>query len=255
MRWLVEIRERSGDERLLRDVLEASSIRLHEEASKLFLIGDVFEALETAAEVYALASRVQSIVTEIGLADSDILMSFQIGPVVEKVENGERRGHMFIAGRATAFSFATGAASLTMQRGVSLSEADRAQIEEEQKELDYQKKRRRATSRFVSALGDERALQVQRLLQKELTPLTMWHIVELIQVDPGGAIKDLVSSDRLTRFGGSVNHPDVMGEQARHIVSKHTPPPRPMSLDEARAFICDLAACWLARKAGLPPPG
>jgi UDP-2,3-diacylglucosamine pyrophosphatase LpxH len=63
MRWRVEISDVSGDKRLLRDVLEGRSIRLHEQAGELFLIGDPFEALETAGEVHALASRVQSIVT------------------------------------------------------------------------------------------------------------------------------------------------------------------------------------------------
>ena len=71
MRWRVEITEHNGDARLLRDVLEARSIRLHEEADKRFLVGDPFEALPTAGEVHALASRVQSIAAEIEEAHSD----------------------------------------------------------------------------------------------------------------------------------------------------------------------------------------
>jgi len=253
MRWRVEIIEPSGDDRLLRDVLAARSIRLYEEDGKLFLIGDPFEALEIGAQVYELASRVQSIVTEIGQADSDILMTFQIGPVLEKLENGELRRHLFLAARGSASSFATGAVSLAVERGKSLSEADRKRIEEEQKELAYQNKRRKAISRFVSAFIDKRALQVQRLLKKELTPQTMGHIAEVIQDDLGGAIRDLVSGNQLTRFSRSINHPSVFGELARHIISKEEPPPKPMSLDEARTFIRALAAHWLENKAGLPP--
>jgi hypothetical protein len=41
MRWRVEITEQNGDDRLLRDVLEAYSIRLHEQAGKLFLVAPV----------------------------------------------------------------------------------------------------------------------------------------------------------------------------------------------------------------------
>jgi hypothetical protein len=111
--WRVEISERSGEDRLLRDVFGALSIGLHEQAGELFLISDKFETLESAAEVHALASRVQSIVTEIGQSDPDPLMNFRIGHVVEELNN------------------------------------------------------------VVSAFRDDNALLAQRLLQTELTPLTM----------------------------------------------------------------------------------
>jgi hypothetical protein len=58
---------------------------------------------KSVGEVHALASRVQSIVTEIGKADSDILMSLQIGHVLEELENGERR-HLFLTGSARGFA-------------------------------------------------------------------------------------------------------------------------------------------------------
>ncbi len=141
MRWRVEIAEQNGDARLLRDVLEARSIRLHEEAGKRFLVGDPFEALPTAGEVHALASRVQSIATEIEEAHSDIPIGFQIGRVLEELENGERREHVFLSARiGAALSFGMGVPSLTVERGLSLSEAERRRIEEEEREAAYQKK-------------------------------------------------------------------------------------------------------------------
>ena len=205
MRWRVKITERSGDDRLLRDVLEARSLRLEEQAGELFLTGDPFEELETAGEVHALASRVQSIIKEIGEGDSDIRMSFGLGEVWEEPKNGEPpRGYVFLTARCSAFCFATASASLAMVRDVSLSETERQRIEDEEKELAkelaYKKKLRKAISRFLSADNDDRALQVQRLLQKELTPLTMGHIANLIQADMGSAIYDLVSKKKLTRI-------------------------------------------------------
>lgn len=250
MRWRVEITERNGDNRLLRDVLEPCSIRLHEEAGKLFLVGGPFEELETAGKVHALASRFQSIASEIGQADSDIPISFQVGHIWEELENGQLRGHVFLSARTAVFCFAT--TSLTFEGGQSLSEADQRRIKEEEKEREYQKKCRKAISRFVSALKDERALKAQRLLQKELSPQTMGHIADLIK-DDGGAIKELVSRTQLERFYGSINNPVVFGDAARHIVSSQEPPRKPMTLEEARTFIRDLAARWLENKAGLPP--
>jgi hypothetical protein len=138
-----------------------------------------------------------------------------------------------------------------VDRGLSLSEAERKRIEEAEKEAAYQKKRRKAISRFVSAFIDERALQVQRLLQGDLNPQTMGHIADLIQDDIGGAMRDLVASHQLTRFYRSINHPDVFGEQARHIISKEEPPPKPMNIHEARKFIHGLVELYLEKKAGL----
>jgi hypothetical protein len=255
MRWRVKITERSGDDRLLRDVLEARSLRLDEQAGELFLIGDPFEELETAGEVHALASRVQSIVKEIGEGDSDIFMSFRLGEVWEELENGEpRRGHVFLTAHSGAYCFASAGVSLAVVRGLSLSEADRTRIEEEEKELAYQKKRRKAISRCVSALKDERALRVQRLLQGDLNSQTMWHIHELIEADIGGAMKDLVSRNQLERFSRSINHP-VFGKDARHIVSNEKPPKNPMNMDEAQKFIHVLVARYLEKKAGVSPEG
>ncbi len=81
----------------------------------------------------------------------------------------------------------------------------------------------------------------------------MWHIAELIQADMGSAMKDLVSRNQMERFGRSINHPEVFGDESRHIISQQEPPPKPMRMDEARVFIRDLAARWLESKAGLPP--
>jgi hypothetical protein len=212
-----------------------------------------FEALQTAAQVYELASKVQSILTEVTRDDPDIAMTFQVGQVLEVVANGELRKYVFAALRATSFSFASIHPTLIVGPGPSLCDADRKRAEKEQKEQAYLNKRRKATRRFVSAFTDDRALRVQRLLRNGLTTQSMWHIFELIQDDMGGAIKDLVSHNRRTRFKRSINHPLAFGQQARHVISKEEPPAEPMSLDEARAFVQDLAARWLEIKASLPP--
>ncbi len=251
MRWRVEISERSGDDRLLRDALEAISIRLQEEDGKPFLAGDAFEEFETAAEVHKFACHVQSVLAEIGRAETDMAVSLQIGSVVvEKLTDGGLRKHSFLYARGASFSFGAGHVTLTVKRGgPALSDEERRRIDEQQKELAYQEKRRKVTVRFLAALKDESALQVQRLLHKELTPTTMWNIWGLIGKDMGGAIKDLVSKNQQTRFKRSVNHPDVHGEQARHLVSRQQPPSKPMNLEEERIFIRDLASRWLEKKA------
>ena len=130
-----------------------------------------------------------------------------------------------------------------------MSDEEKKFLEEEQRECEYQDLRRKAVSYVVSAFQDERAVQVQRLLCGELTPQTMGHIADLIQDEMGERMKALASSHQLTRFYRSINHPEVFGEQARHIVSQADPPPHPMSLSEAQQFVRALATRWMERKA------
>jgi hypothetical protein len=94
-----------------------------------------------------------------------------------------------------------------VDRGLSLSEAERKRIEEAEKEAAYQKKRYKATSRFVSALNDERALRVQRLLQGDLNSQTMWHIFELIEADIGGTMKDRRAHGTGAKLGAQTGGP------------------------------------------------
>ena len=170
-------------------------------------------------------SRIQSIVSEIGEGDPDITMNFQVGYVWEALENGEQRKHNFAAARSAALAMSRGSPICVVERCSSLSEAERERIEEEEKERAYQETRREAISRVVPAFHDDRALQVQRLLKTDLTPLTMGHIVDLIQAD--GSMKNLISGNQQTRFYRSINHPNVFGEQARHIVSEEECPRNP----------------------------
>jgi hypothetical protein len=55
----------------------------------------------------------------------------------------------------------------------SVSDAERKTLEDEQREREYQAMRCRTTVWLISADLNPRALQVQRLLEGELNPLTM----------------------------------------------------------------------------------
>jgi hypothetical protein len=104
--------------------------------------------------------------------------------------------------------------------------------------------------RIKSAVLDERALTVVRLLKEDLTPQRMGHIIDLIQEDIGGSLPNLAGKANLTRFYRSINHPDVYGQEARHIVSRQEPPPDPMLLAEAQMFVRNVSNLWFQKKAG-----
>jgi hypothetical protein len=252
MRWRVEVTDVSANRRLLREVLGELSIDLLDEGNARFLVSENFEVRDTAGEVHAIASRVHAIVEEVEKNNPQLQLTFKVGDVLEMSKEGSRTKHAFATFCATARATATmDAVVVRREPSVQISENDRKRLEEQQRERDYQQLRRKAISHVVSAFRDNRALQVQRLLQGELTPQTMGHIADLIQEDIGSAIKDLISGHQVTRFYRSINHPDVFGEQARHIVSHVEPPSDSMSLSEARQFIRKLATRWMERKAGL----
>jgi hypothetical protein len=78
----------------------------------------------------------------------------------------------------------------------------------------------------------------------------MHHIYELIKADLGGKSKlsKLSSVKEWDRFTHSVNHPEVFGDDSRHMVLNAEPPSKPMSLSEAQAFIARAADLWFQQK-------
>jgi len=248
MKWRVEISYVAKDDRLLRQLLADKSFELIDENQTFYLVGNEFEALNSHTDVYALADRIQSIVEETDKWEP-LVTKFDVRCVFEEVENGNLKKY----GRSHVISFNAicNSAIVSASIKVNVSEEEQRRFEEEQKELDYQKRYRTAKLSFASSLNDERALDVQRLLRNELTPLVMGHIFDIIEDDMGGVLNELTSNTQKGRFTRSINHPKVFGEQARHIVSKHEPPPQPMDLGEAREYIKNVALKWLERKANL----
>jgi hypothetical protein len=249
MRWRVEVKDTAANIRLLRDVFGALSFSLIEEGNERYLISEKFEGLNTANDVYALAVRISAIIEEVCKNNAELVeLRHKIGDVLELDRRGPRK-YAFAALSATAHATVTLDAVVLRGKAVAgMSDEEKKQLEKEQREREYEKLRRKAVSFVVSALRDDRAAQVQRLLKGNLTPQTMGHIADLIQEDMGEEIKSLVPGQQLTRFYRSINHPAVYGEQARHIVSHVDAPRSPMGLPEAQQFVRLLATRWMERK-------
>jgi hypothetical protein len=252
MRWRIFVTTIEGDERLLRDILAEFKISIIEDGAARYLVSERFDVHETPQGARKDAQDVRAVIDQVSSEEPDSKATFTVGNVFEKKADGSWGEHLFI-------DIAPASLAITCQLGImatisvtaSASDEDRRRIEEENKEREYQRRRRVAVSRVLSAYRDERALQVQRLLRGELTPLALGHIYEIIESDVGDGMTDFASRNQQSRFTRSINHPDVFGGQARHGVSKFGPPPEPMNLDEARNFIRDIAARWMDRKAGI----
>jgi hypothetical protein len=246
MRWRVEIADVTGDPETLRDVLERLLISIVAARGKRFLVSDLFEAQDSARGARALASHIGSTMTEASKTDPEIQLGFTLGAVFEQSSDGVTR--KYDCAEVVAHINATETSDIWAIRVRTVSPAEAKRLEDVRREQERERVRRKTIPWMVAACQNPRALQVQRLLAAELMPLTMGHIVALIQADIGGAIKDLVKpSTRLERLERSINHSAVYGKDARHIVPDKEPPARPMEIDEARVFIRELADRWFDR--------
>jgi hypothetical protein len=250
MKWHVEISDLAGDLRLLTDVLKELSLTLEEHEGKLLLSGPELESMDTSSEVQAYVRRVSEIAREVAKHTPSIELGFSVGAVLQKTASGISRHHFVVVSETVHSHVSTHAAVIKCMLAIVPSEEELRRQEELLKERQYQELRLSAVSRLVSAVKHERALIVQRLLNQEPTPQLLGHIADMIKDDLGGGLYRLASKNQMSRFYRSINHPDVFGEKARHIVSYDEPPPNPMNLAEGTAFIRELARAWLNLKSG-----
>jgi hypothetical protein len=101
---------------------------------------------------------------------------------------------------------------------------------------------------------------VEKAIRLLATDSTTWvgldRIFEVIEGDVGG-VRKLVRRKwtplrQITRFKDSANTVAVAGEQARHGTAPGAPLERPMSIDEAAAFVNYILHAWLATKDSRP---
>ena len=249
MRWLVEISDIHGDERLLGDILACLKIKLHREDDKTYLLSDSFESLSSSSEVWKLAERVRDVISEVSSTIPAASISFSLGNLHEQKEDGSWNKNMFVFVSEPAELIVTADAVIVkVTPSTEISKEEKTRLEAEQRERDYQENLALLSSRISSAFLDERALKVHRFLQQELTPLRMGHIIDLIQDDLGQNLASFASKRNLSRFYRSINHPDVFGDESRHITSNDEPPPNPMSLSEAQTFVSNVADSWFRWK-------
>jgi hypothetical protein len=252
MRWQIKIDHLDGDVRLMTDVLKELSLVIDKIDEKYILSGPVLESLDTPSAVHDYAKNICEIAAEVEKYNQGMELGFSFSVVIENSSSGVRRHHFVDIKEAVTLSVTTHAATIIYGQNKPLTKEEIQKQEEEKRGQEYQERRQIAVSRFVSAVKNERALTVQRLLSKETTPQVLGHIADIIQEDLGNGINSLATKKQLSRFYRSINHPDVYGEEARHIVSRVEPPPDPMTLPESTAFIREITRAWLILKAGMP---
>lgn len=182
MRWRIELREVTGGRRLLADVLRELSMALVEVNGALFLTGERLETLETPSDAYEYASKLQEVVRQVCYRAPRIGLGFSLGGVVEASADGGERRHYFLEVHDSVHLHEAAQVELLIATSAeNVSDEERQCLDAERAEQEYQRLRRIAVCRIVSAVADDRALTVQRLLSGELTPLSLGHVADLIQ--------------------------------------------------------------------------
>lgn len=74
--------------------------------------------------------------------------------------------------------------------------------------------------------------------------VTVYKIFEIIRAALGERLGEFTSRAMLTRFTGSVNRPEVLGDYSRHEVQPGAPPRQPMSREEVEQYVQDLLCRW-----------
>lgn len=247
MRWQIAIGDIVGDQRFLRDLLEKLDISTHIEMNKIYIGSERWNSLEFI-QVWQECQQIRDTIVNVSK-----VLSFTIQLDGVK-ENGLP---MHIGFASSNFSIGViGCSTLVNvipKSDISVEEISRLEIERKaQLEKEYQQKLAKDSSLILLILQDDIAKKVWHLLNQELTPLFMGHIVDLICKDMGGnsSLEKFVNKKDLDQFYGSINHPTVFGHNSRHMTSKNNnkPPKHPMTLSEAKEFTYNIANLWLRYK-------
>ena len=80
--------------------------------------------------------------------------------------------------------------------------------------------------------------------------VNLYRIYEMIEDDMKGKIvqNEWATRSLLERLSRTANHPDSIGDEARHGRQKQDPPKNPMPLSEAKALIETIMHNWLQWK-------
>ena len=247
MRWSIEVTAVEGDERLLRDVLTSLDLSLIEKEGVQYLTGVPFESCNSALEVNKKASEFRRGMAEASLYDVAMKLNLELGSrIVEHRPDGEGVDHVIVP--LTGVVAVTLAGDICVATGTvgTLDEAEARRLAEEKAEREYRVRLANALTRVRSAHRSPDAVAVQRRLAGDLTPQAIYWIYEVLKHNTKGALESLgPSKNQWSRFRGSVNHPEVFGDETRHGKLPEDPPQNPMSKEEAQTFICAAALEWL----------
>lgn len=228
-KWKVHITKIAGNRELLEGVFDEVGFSLDGD----FLVSDKFEALDEPVEITKLLDSLRDRINRLSEADPDLDMRFQSGSIHQETADGVTARHSVTVAVGVGAITAAGQAVVVANGPKTGSEAERA-------EQELRRKVARA-SKILEA--DDEVLRALELLKGG--PVDTYKAWEIIRDDLGRRRYKFAPEPEFKRFTGSLNHPDVSGQNARHERLKNPPPKNPMTEHEWRSFAKRLADHWI----------
>ncbi|EKU97138.1 hypothetical protein Lepto7375DRAFT_1012 [Leptolyngbya sp. PCC 7375] len=246
MKWSVELLKTPDDIELIRSALAHSGYAIAEatfdpEVSWV-LTHPKYEEYELATLVREDAVQLKTKLFRIGLLE-EVDLNVDVGDLWKQNADGSVTNHRsakLVGGEVDGGTMKSGPPS-----NPHLSEEERARLVEAQR-VENARKRMAQISRIAAAIDNPVVVQIMKLLKVSSLSMTQaGHIVDLIKKDLDGDLGAFATKKQLQRFYRSINHPDIMGLEARHAVSNKVPPSKPMTEHEARSFARQIGQKWL----------
>jgi hypothetical protein len=234
MKWYVTVNGNASELTWLMEQFKGHDWWIDKADSEYRLFGRTLEALNTVAEVRAVAADWLALANGASRLKWDT-SAFSLGNIVRRDPDGKLHHYMQALG---------GGYRIRLQPA-TLSYSD-------------------AEGNFVTPVSDmvtwtklaETETAVHRVLElygkNECDWVNLYRIYEVIRADCGGEHalinRKWVAKDEIKLFTRTANSPDVTGLDSRHGVSNNHPPRSPMQLKTARQLIKTLTTVWINSK-------
>jgi hypothetical protein len=230
--WSVQL---TGDKFDLEDLpkwFTTPDLQVVEELDGYYLKSDLFEAIEEAEQVRALAQEMLQFLVGAAKLFRPNFMSVELGAVTRQENDGRRHRHVFLSSSIVARSKVS-SAKLTVNGSEEGPQVPRPAVW------------------AAVAKDDEKVHQALRLwVSSPDSWVNLYKILEVIESDVGDAIygNAWVSKTEVTRFTQTANSAEAIGDEARHAKKHVPPPPRPMTIQEAKQLMKALLEKWIESK-------
>ena len=239
--WQVQVQGSGSDLEHLEKYFSSGSQRFqHDKIATGFLYGsDRFEGCTDSNQVLKIAEEELLILSGVLKVARESRDSLKIGGVFRMNANGRRDifVHIHEGARATA-EVGVLSVSVTGPDGKTITNAPSP----------------RTVILSRVALEDAAVTKAMRLLAAPDSEswVSLYRLYEVVKADVGGeqALKQHAwgSTTDFERFRRSANSVTVAGDRARHGSENTQPPTKPMTVEEAVAFVNYIVNAWLATK-------
>ncbi len=241
MRWMVQLAGDTSDLSTLAQSFTGTDVNLLHDGQNYVLTSDTFQDVDDANTIRAKAENIVELLNGATRLALDAGQAIRIGAVYRDRLDGTREICAFFEPLVIHCRAIAPTVKGTHADG-TVKEFHRADLV-------------RAWSRL--ALSDNAVGNVLRILgSRTLDWVNLYRIFEIVATDVGGknsiAANGWATINSMNLFKHTANSPGALGLEARHGALSSQPPPKPMTISEARSLVNSIIVPWLGTKVDNP---